>query len=655
MPPEQGRTPPEYTVGWICALSTELVAAQTCLDEKHEGLSLDHISPNDNNNYTLGGIGGHNVVIAVLPNGEIGLMVGIGGGAPSSKHDIRLDVVVSVGSRAGKGAVFQYDFGKTVQDREFQETGMLNQPPTILRSAVNGLKAQYELEGHQLEETIASFLDKRPKLRRGYKRPDAILQRERTNEEDSLAIHYGMIASANRLMKDAIFRDKLAYEKEVLCFEMEAAGLMNHFPCLVIRGICDCSDTHKNKAWQGYAAMAAAAYAKELLARILPRRVEAEQKIVDIIYGVKKDVDELVDNKRAQELQGILDWLAPIDYASQQSDFIHQRQEGTGQWLLDSPEFKTWLNTSGQTLFCPGIPGAGKTMLTSIVIDHLTSRFANDEDVGIDYVYCDFRRQNEQKPQDLLGNLVKQLSQRKVFSAQAYGCRKKFLAEIAAVQANSGANLIATSRFILEITEIFANGPSIEIRASDLDVRRYIDGHISHLPSFVATNPDLQEDIKNSLVKAVDGMFLLARLHLNSLIGKRSHKAIRIALTKLSSGSGAYDSAYKDAMHRIEGQLSDQEVLAKQALSWIFNAKRLLTTLELQHALVVGIKEQSLDEENLPAVKDVVSFPGAKADITKACICYLSFDSFKSGFSRSDEEYEYRTRAHPLYDYAARH
>jgi hypothetical protein len=86
-------------------------------------------------------------------------------------------------------------------------------------------------------------------------------------------------------MKDATVRDKLATEKDVLCFEMEAAGLMNHFPCLVIQGICDYSDTHKNKEWQRYAAMTAAAYAKDLLCRISPNQVEAEKKIGDIVPG----------------------------------------------------------------------------------------------------------------------------------------------------------------------------------------------------------------------------------------------------------------------------------------------------------------------------------------------------------------------------------
>jgi hypothetical protein len=184
--------PNDYTVGWICAISTEYVAAQAFLDEKHEG--PEHLSTNDNNDYTLGKVGRHNVVIAVLPDGEygtssaamvardmlhsfrnirIGLMVGIGGGAPSQKHDIRLGDIVVSAPRDGKGGVFQYDFGKTIQDQSFQTTGFLNQPPAILRAAMNGLEAQYEIEGHQiLEAAIDNILEKKPRLRKKYKRPD---------------------------------------------------------------------------------------------------------------------------------------------------------------------------------------------------------------------------------------------------------------------------------------------------------------------------------------------------------------------------------------------------------------------------------------------------------------------------------------------------
>src|SRR5947209_4514453 len=103
----------------------------------------------------------------------------------------------------------------------------------------------------------------------------------------------------------------------------------------------------------------------------------------------------------------ILNWLTDIDYGPQQTDYIRRRQAETGQWLLDSAEYQAWLKTSKQTLFCPGIPGAGKTILTSIVIDDLSTRFLADQNVGIAYLYCNFRRRDEQGAEDLLANLLK--------------------------------------------------------------------------------------------------------------------------------------------------------------------------------------------------------------------------------------------------------
>ncbi|KAH6984220.1 nucleoside phosphorylase domain-containing protein [Ilyonectria sp. MPI-CAGE-AT-0026] len=327
--------PNDYTVGWICAITSEFVAAQAFLDEEHDG--PESLPSTDHNNYKLGRIGKHNVVIAVLPDGEygtssaaavasdmrhsfpsirIGLMVGIGGGAPSAKHDVRLGDIVVSAPRDGNGGVFQYDFGKTIQDQRFRPTGFLDQPPKILRTAVNGLRAQYKIQGHQIEKAINNIFEKIPRLRKEYKRPDSTTDRlyrstfvhpsdtesscvticgdepsklvsrsERTEDEDNPAVHYGLIASANQLMKDALIRDRLTAEMCVLCFKMEAAGLINHFPCLVVRGICDYSDSHKNKEWQGYAAMAAAAYTKDLLNQIRPTKVEAEKTIGDILSG----------------------------------------------------------------------------------------------------------------------------------------------------------------------------------------------------------------------------------------------------------------------------------------------------------------------------------------------------------------------------------
>lgn len=311
----------QYTVGWVCALPTEFAAAQAFLDATHNPPATR--LQNDTNCYSFGQIGNHNVVLAVLPKGtygttsaavvattmrlafpniNIGLMVGIGGGAPSPEHDIRLgDIVVSFPYQ-GNGGILQYDFGKAIQDKEFKVTGHLDSPPLFFQAALRELEAQYELRGNELEKAIDNALQKKPRLGNQYSRPDPnsdvlylsqckhpsnsdascaqvcgrdpsklVSRKPRTQNDDKPAIHYGTIASANRLMKDAVLRDKYAKENGVLCFEMEAAGLMDNFPCLVIRGICDYSDTHKNKDWQGYAALAAAAYAKDLL-YAMPRR-----------------------------------------------------------------------------------------------------------------------------------------------------------------------------------------------------------------------------------------------------------------------------------------------------------------------------------------------------------------------------------------------
>jgi nucleoside phosphorylase len=337
----------DYTIGWICAITTEYVAAQVFLDgPPHEGFT--NLRLNNKNEYTLGSISDHNVVISVLPKGQYGtstaarvaedmlgsfpnirvvLMVGIGGGAPSQKHDIRLgDVVVSTPGD-GQGGVFQYDFGKMIQDQSFHPTGFLNQPPTVVCAAVTGLEAQYERKGHQLDKHIDNILKGNSKLLKKYQRPDPASDRlyrtqivhpegnnnpcalicgddpsylvsrtARTEDDPNPAIHYGLIGSGNTLMKDALVRDKFATEKEVLCFEMEAAGLMNHFPCIVIRGICDYADTHKNDTWQGYAAMVAAAYARDLLYKMAPQKIVQESAIINVVEQERRHSPTKIEN-----------------------------------------------------------------------------------------------------------------------------------------------------------------------------------------------------------------------------------------------------------------------------------------------------------------------------------------------------------------------
>jgi nucleoside phosphorylase len=315
----------DYTVGWICALPTEMAAAIGMLDERHCILPS---RSQDNNNYEFGRIGGHNVVIACLPSGMTGtisaarvatqmlstftelrftLMVGIGGGVPSEEHDIRLGDVVVSKPTGTFGGVIQYDFGKTVQEDKFIRTGSLNKPPELLLSAVANLEAKNMMGDHVVANYLSEMMRKHPTMATQFTCPgiqyDSLYKAEYDHPEgyticsqcdagklisrksrpsENVVIHYGLIASGDQVMRHGRARDRLRRELDVLCFEMEAAGLMDSFPCLVIRGICDYADSHKNKRWQPYAAATASAYAKALLSVIPTKLVISTATAADV-------------------------------------------------------------------------------------------------------------------------------------------------------------------------------------------------------------------------------------------------------------------------------------------------------------------------------------------------------------------------------------
>jgi nucleoside phosphorylase len=331
----------DYTVGWVSALPLELTAATAMLEERHPNLPKPADDPNA---YTLGSIGGHNIVIACLPTGKIGnnaaatvatqmvrtfpsirfgLMVGIGAGVPPK---VRLgDVVVSTPSGEYPGVV-QWDLGKAEDGGEFKRTGALNNPPVSLLTAVTQLRAEHALAGSRVPQYVEELKQKYPALASRFlisdsledvlfkasyshvdksstdKGDDEEEEEEEEDEESScpacdramtvkrkprpMMVHYGLIASGDQVVKDAMVRNRIrkALKDQVLCIEMEAAGLMDTFPCIVIRGICDYADSHKNDRWQDHAAAVAAAFAKELLHQVQPRDVKGERTVQDILY-----------------------------------------------------------------------------------------------------------------------------------------------------------------------------------------------------------------------------------------------------------------------------------------------------------------------------------------------------------------------------------
>ncbi|KZL65007.1 ankyrin repeat protein [Colletotrichum incanum] len=287
----------------------------------------------------------------------------------------------------------------------------------------------------------------------------------------------------------------------------------------------------------------------------------------------------------------------------------------TGQWLLNSPEFQSWLQTDRQTLFCPGLPGAGKTIVTSIVVEHLHNRYEDDSSIGVAYIFCNFQRQDEQKLGNLLATMLQQLCHGKsplpeevknlyrkhqkadtrpsrseiVKTLRAVAarhtkvyilvdaldecqnddsCRDNLIYEISSFASFGNINVFATSRHIPNITDQFKEDVKLEIQASQKDVERYLDNHLLNLnvPASIKSNSDLKEEIKTRIVQ-----FLLARLHLQSLTGKMSAKAV------------------------------------KTALSWIICSVRPLSREELQEALAVEKGTTKIDEDNRPEIEDVIS------------------------------------------------
>ncbi|TVY67342.1 Vegetative incompatibility protein HET-E-1 [Fusarium oxysporum f. sp. cubense] len=625
--------PHKYTVGWICAIATEYLAAQLFLDDEHEG--PEFVSANDSNNYTLGKIGKHNVVVAVLPHGEygissatgvakdmlhsfpnirFGLMVGIGGGAPTTEHDIRLGDVVVSASGQGKGGVFQYDFGKAVQGQEFQATGFLNQPPTILRTAVHGLLTQYKRKGHQLDKHIDDILVENPRLKKEFQRPESSIDRlyhsskvhlpddqsscakacgddpstlvvrpDRTEYEDNPAIHYGLIASSNRLMKDALTRDALATKKGVLCFEMEAAGLMNHFPCLVIRGICDYSDSHKNKEWQGFAAMMAAAYAKDLLCQIPPSKVEAEKPISEVLSSIESTGNEtkyaVMSMASDHHSAKIERWLSPPDCSTNANLARKRRHPGTGTWLLNSPVFQEWKLGSRQHLWLYGLAGCGKTILSTTILDHLLQ---TDTYTTLAFFF-DFSDPRKQKVEDLLRSLAVQLYHTgneaarrldSLFASHDDGRRQPDTTALSACVnamiritgkvfviidaldectkreellhwirglASSNAQLLVTGRpeaeFQREIPRLLdeRNCVLLDKQAVNADIRSYVDATLKQRSDFVEKKlcPSLLGDMRDKIGNGADGMFRWAACQLDSLARCLSPRDIKIALKSL--------------------------------------------------------------------------------------------------------------------------
>lgn len=248
----------------------------------------------------------------------------------------------------------------------------------------------------------------------------------------------------------------------------------------------------------------------------------------------------------------ILNWLSLTDFTSQQAQINSSRHPKTGEWLLRSTEFKDWLQTTKRILFCTGMPGAGKTVMTSMVIDDLQRKFQGRSDIGIAYIYCNYEQHDEQGIDRLLAGLLKQLVQRNPEMPRcvedlyhdskehkqngppaqelvnpivtAIGLFTKtfiildaldecqsspnsiLLKALFEIHRQTAANIFVTSRRVDHILKAFVDCLSIDIRARPEDLTEYINARLEELQEFVQDRPDLQNSVRDTIINAADGM-----------------------------------------------------------------------------------------------------------------------------------------------------
>ncbi|KAH7000854.1 Pfs, NACHT and ankyrin domain protein [Ilyonectria destructans] len=660
----------QYTIAWICALHIEMAAARAMLDEVHEDLPRHG---NDSNTYTLGSIEYHNLVIACLPTYgtnnaanvlthlvrtfpsiRVGLMVGIGGGVPS-KADIRLGDVV-VGTR-----VMQYDLGKIVGDGRIQPTAIPKIPQQLLGTVVSTLRSKHELEPSRVPSILREKFEGHSEYGRPSS-PDCLFCATRMTDDP--LIHYGAIASGNQVMRSGTVRDNIARRVDVICFEMEAAGLMDILPCLPIRGICDYSDSHKNKEWQRYAAAAAAAYARELLA-VLPV-AESRAKAA----CVPKPHRDLSNDDRRR----LLDSLR-FDQMDSRKLTIKTAHTKTCRWFLNHPDYQAWLDAGKWTqhhgfLWISGKPGAGKSTIMKFACSSMKSKARREHSITASFF---FNARGEYLERSIVGmyrslllqllegypDLQTVLDDPDLVSPSQNGCpclnvlkdlfsnavsalgKRSFTCFIDALDECDEQQVMDMVQYFEDLAEQSTdNRIALRICFSSrhypyIIIRRGIrltledqPGHAEDLANYVASRlrikePTLVEELQPQLLEKAAGVFLWIVLVvdiLNKDYG-RGGLALRKRLAEIPSG---LSELFKDILRRDNENMEDLLL----CILWILYAKRPLRPTEFYHALWSGLSLKGLADPEIPDVtvpdagdrvnRCVISSSKGLAEITKS-------------------------------------
>ncbi|TLD09057.1 uncharacterized protein PgNI_07825 [Pyricularia grisea] len=380
-------SPNHYTIGWIAALPIEAAAAAAIFDEEHGPPKEFVRHSTDENSYDWGRMGEHNIVIASLPAGRVGIMVGIGSGIarPNEGRDIRFGDIVVSQPYGTTGGVCQYDLVKAKSGDVRQRQGFLAAPPAVFLHALGAVRRFHERKPSKIPQILEKMLSDNPKMAESTKAgivQDATLPRKSNEKNETRRAHESSTASllpATHSSKtpSPATRFWLTSRRTAFALIWRLRGLMNDFPCVVVRDICDYADSHKNDRWQRYAFVTAAAYAKELLSYVPAREVSKSKRALEILESVqdhfnvvREAIGSLVSNEQVEKIKS---WLSPADPSADLNKAQKKRHPGTGDWLLEGSSFRGWKSDPSGRLLIFGLSGRGKTVLESSIITRLKS------------------------------------------------------------------------------------------------------------------------------------------------------------------------------------------------------------------------------------------------------------------------------------------
>ncbi|OCT49282.1 ankyrin [Cladophialophora carrionii] len=384
--------------------------------------------------------------------------------------------------------------------------------------------------------------------------------------------------------------------------------------------------------------------------------------LVPMLAQTAADVNEISRAARLAELReqerrttDILDWLAPVSSLHKHRDLQVRRAKDTGRWFFEHRDFVEWIDdgSTSHDLLCVGGPGAGKSILSSHIVDFLRTRF-KDQDVAVAYYYYDYSEQLSQHPSAFARSLLRQLSShgenvpsavaefyqqtrnavkdqtwfhdllavtRRVVAtftrcfiiidaldeADSQSQRSGFFEVIGAIRSSSGSTvkLLATTRpHAFNLLDKFHDPVTIEIVADAGDLRRYLAQTIDEHPdSEDLMDNELRRQVLDTLTKTANGLFLLPALQVKTILDQITKADVKRTLLHLSTD---LTHAFQSTIQRISNLSVARRDLAFRILMWLSHARRPLTLLELQHAMALRLEDTDLDQDNFPSVRTLV-------------------------------------------------